>query len=291
MNALLAVICIAALQGDDLLVSTEQLASMPEVLVVDVRSEETYTTAHIPGAAHVDVDTLSETRGEVAGLLKPLETVLRMLGEAGIEPSRHVVIYSDSDSAGDFAKATRLFWILEYVGYERVSILDGGFAKWKAEGRETAEGASTVKAVEIPNVFPRDDKLATVDEVETAIEEQSAAIADLRSPDYYRGEKKSDVVKEAGHIPTAKNLPAEAFLSESDGTVKSWEELQALVQEENVSSDGPVITYCNTGRSGSVGYFIMRRMGSESVSLYDGSMSEWTAKQKDVETSPEGEKK
>lgn len=291
MNALLAVICIAALQGDDLLVSTEQLASMPDVLVVDVRSEEAYTAAHIPGAAHVDVDTLSETREEVAGLLKPLAAVQRMLGEAGIDPSRHVVIYSESDSAGDFAKATRLFWILEYVGYERVSILDGGFAKWKAEDRETAEGVSTVKAIEMPKLIPQDDKLATVDEVETAIEEQSAAIADLRSPDYYRGEKKADVVKEAGHIPSAKNLPAEEFLSESDGTVKSWEELQALVQEGNVSSDDPVITYCNTGRSGSVGYFIMRRMGSESVSLYDGSMSEWTAKQKDVETSPGGETK
>jgi thiosulfate/3-mercaptopyruvate sulfurtransferase len=291
MSALLALICIAALQGDDLLVSTEQLTSMQDVLVVDVRSEEAYTAAHIPGTAHVDVDTLSETRGEVAGLLKPLETVQRMLGEAGIEPSRHVVIYSDSDSAGDFSKATRLFWILEYVGYERVSILDGGFAKWKAEDRETAEGASTVKAVEMPKLIPHDDKLATADEVEIAVKEQSSAIADIRSPDYYRGEKKADVVKEAGHIPTAKNLPAEAFLSESDGTVRSWDELQSIIRDGNVSADGPVITYCNTGRSGSVGYFIMRRMGSESVSLYDGSMSEWTAKQKDVETSPDVEKK
>jgi thiosulfate/3-mercaptopyruvate sulfurtransferase len=291
MNALLAIICIAALQGDDLLVSTDRLASMQDALVVDVRSLDAYTTAHIPGAAHVDVDTLSETRGEVAGLLKPLETVQRMLGEAGIEPPRHVVIYSESDSAGAFARATRLFWILEYVGFERVSILDGGFAKWKAEGRETADGASTVKAVEIPNLIPRDDKLATVDEMETAIAKQSSAIADLRSPDYFRGEKKSDVVKEAGHIPTAKNLPAEAFLSESDGTVKSWEELQAIVRDGNVPADGPVITYCNTGRSGSVGYFIMRRMGSDNVSLYDGSMSEWTANQKDVETSADGGEK
>lgn len=290
MTALFVLASLAALQGDDLLVSTKQLASMPEVLIVDARPHDLYTAAHIPGAASMDVDSLSENRGSVSGLLRPLPEVRRSLSQAGIDPSKHIVVYSELDTVGDFKTATRLFWILEYVGYERVSILDGGFAKWKAEGREIAQGPSTVEPVKIPRLNVREDRLATTKEVQEAVDSKSAALADLRSPEYYSGDKKADVTKEAGHIPSASNIPADDFVSESDRTVKSWEELQALVRDGNVSAEAPAITYCNTGRSGSVGYFMLRRMGSENVSLYDGSMSEWTAKRKDVERSPSGAK-
>ncbi len=290
MTVLLILVSLAALQGDELLVATDELASMPDVLVVDARPHDLYTAAHIPGAASMDVDTLSETRGGVVGLLRPQREVRRSLGDAGIDPSKHIVVYSEVDSAGDFKTATRLFWILEYMGYERVSILDGGFAKWKAEGRDTAQGPSKVEPVKLPKLNVREDRLATIKEVQAAIESESAALADLRSPEYYRGEKKAEVTKEAGHIPSASNIPADDFVSGSDGTVKSWEELQGLMQQGSVSENKPAITYCNTGRSASVGYFILRRMGNENVSLYDGSMSEWTAKRKEVETSPAGAK-
>ncbi|MCL4693548.1 MAG: sulfurtransferase [Candidatus Hydrogenedentes bacterium] len=290
MTALFVLVSLAALQGDELLISTNELASMQDVLVVDARPRDLYTAAHIPGAASMDVDSLSENRGSVSGLLRPLPEVRRSLSQAGIDPSKHIVVYSELDSAADFKTATRLFWILEYVGYERVSILDGGFAKWKAEGRDTAQGPSTVEPVKIPKLSVREDRLATIKEVQAAIESESAALADLRSPEYYSGEKKAEVTKEAGRIPSASNIPADDFVSESDRTVKSWEELQGLMQQGGVSENEPVITYCNTGRSASVGYFVLRRMGNENVSLYDGSMSEWTAKRKDVETSPAGAK-
>lgn len=285
MIAVFAMISIAALQGDALLISTDQLASLPDALVVDARPHDLYAGGHIPGAASMDVDTLSENRGGIVGLLRPLAEVRRCLSDGGIDPTKHIVVYSEVDSAGDFKTATRLFWILEYVGYERVSLLDGGFAKWKSEGREVAQGPSTVEPVKIPKLHVQNDRLATLKEVQAAIDEDSSAIIDMRSADYYCGEKKADVAKEAGHIPSAENLPADDFVSEQDRTVKSWEELQALVQGGGVSSDAPAITYCNTGRSASVGYFILRRMGNEHVSLYDGSLSEWTAKRKKVETS------
>jgi len=289
MAAFVIAVCLAVLQGDDLLVATDELSTISDALVVDARPERAYTAGHIPGAAHLDVDTLSETRGEVAGLLKPLSVVRRSLQKAGIDPSKHIVVYSEVDTPGDFKTATRLFWILEYVGYERVSILNGGFAKWKAEGRDVAKGESTVKSVKIPKLTPRGDRLATAKEVQEAIEKGTAKVADLRSPEYYRGEKKAGVVQKAGHIPTACNLPSDEFLAERDHTVKPLEELQSMTGAEGVKAGAPAITYCNTGRSASVGYFMLRRMGMENVSLYDGSMAEWTAKRKDVEPSTAGE--
>jgi thiosulfate/3-mercaptopyruvate sulfurtransferase len=164
--------------------------------------------------------------------------------------------------------------------------LDGGFAKWSDEEREIAAGKSTVAPVEIPALIPRDERLATADDVQDAIERGTAKIADLRSPDYYRGESKADSVKVAGHIPAACNLPANDFLSADDQTVKSWEELQALMNAGGVTDESRTITYCNTGRAGSVGYFLLRRLGNDNVSLYDGSMSEWSALGRDVDTAP-----
>jgi len=287
MIALVATMCLAALHGDALLVSTNQLANVTDVLVVDARSPEAYAKGHIPGAVNLDVDTLSENKGDVAGVLKPFSVLRRLLSKAGVDPSKHLVVYSGMDSVGDFKAATRLFWILEYVGYERVSVLDGGFAKWKAENRDVAKGAPDVEPVDIPKLEPRADRIATYKEVQEAIKNGDATIEDLRSPAYFSGEKKADVVKKAGHIPSANNMPADAFLSDTDRTVKPATDLDKLTEEANVKPETPVITYCNTGRSASVGYFIMRRTGHDNVSLYDGSMSEWTNKRKPVETDTE----
>ena len=280
MATLFTCLFVAALHGDALLVSTDHLAGVSDALVVDARPLEAYAAGHIPGAAHLDVASLSETRDGVAGLLKPPAQVREALGAAGIDPAKHIVVYCGLDEADEFKDAARLFWILEYVGYERVSILDGGFAKWKAEGWTVEEGAPRTAAIEVPKLTLHPEHLATLKQVEAAIKDGKAQVADLRSAEYYRGEKTADIVKEPGHIPSANNLPAAAFLSDTDRTIKPVGDLEALVESDGIQKDRAVITYCNSGRAASVGYFVMRLVGRDNVSMYDGSMAEWTAKGK-----------
>lgn len=283
MASLLLVICAGALQGDALLVSTENLQNLENVLVVDTRAQKDFEAGHIPGAANLEVGSLSETRDGVAGMLKPTDALSKALGAAGVDPAKHIVVYCGMATADDFKDAARLFWILEYVGYEQVSILDGGFAKWQAEARPIETGASKVAAMLALKLTPKAGLLATYEEVEAAANSGQSCVTDLRSADYYRGDKKAEIARRAGHIPGSSNLPAEDFIA-ADQTVKLLPELKALVTANGIEMDTPVITYCNSGRSASVGYFMLRRLGREHVSMYDGSMAEWTAKDKPVET-------
>ena len=93
-----------------------------------------------PGALHLDADTLSEVRNGIHGLLKPLDQLYQVVGDAGIDPGKHVVIYSDMADPEKRVKATRVFWTLQYMGFSRLSLLDGGIGKWKTEGRTLETG-------------------------------------------------------------------------------------------------------------------------------------------------------
>ncbi|NUM54637.1 MAG: sulfurtransferase [Candidatus Hydrogenedentes bacterium] len=269
-----AVLCGAA--QSSLLVSTADVDRLNNALLVDARPADAYAAAHIPGALHLDVATLSETRDGVAGLLKPLDAVRRMLGGAGIDPAKRIVVYSAMDTPSDLSSVARLFWILEYVGYQNVAVLDGGFAKWTAEGRKTETGESKAAPIELPEMTVREDRLATAANVDLLIKDKKGTLVDARGADYFRGDKKTDVVKAAGHIPGAVNLPVDTCVAESTA-LKSWEELQEIAKSSGVQKGAPVVTYCNTGRSASAAYLVLRLLGYENVSMYDGSMAEWTA--------------
>lgn len=260
-----------------LLVSTDQVSTLTDSLVVDTRPLAAYTEGHIPGAIHLDVNSLSETRDGVAGLLKPVDHIWKALGDAGIDPARHVIVYCGMENADDLKDAARMFWILEYLGYDRVSALDGGFAKWESEKRTVERGGPTYTPVEMPELSLRPDRIASAADVEKAIDDNTATIADLRGADFFKGAKKADIVKAAGHIPKAVNLPAESLVEGENNTVKPILELQELLKKSAIPDGHRVITYCNSGRSASVGYFILRNLGRENVAMYDGSMSEWTA--------------
>lgn len=280
MTALLLCVALAALQGKDLLIATERLASIENALVLDVRPADAFSSGHIPGAANLDIGSLSETRDGVAGLLKPLEQVHAALAAAGVDPAKHIVAYCGMEKPDDFKDAARMFWILEYVGYPQVSVLDGGLAKWKAEGRSLEQGPTSVKPAVIPDLKPREDLLATMEDVESAIKQGDKRLVDWRNADMYHGSKKADIVKAPGHIPTAKNLSSEEMVRGQDSTLKQAGTIEELAKTQGVDLNAPTITYCNSGRSASTGYFVLRMLGNKQVSLYDGSMAEWTASEK-----------
>jgi len=271
MTPLIAVIAYAAVQFDSVLVSTQQLANMDGVVIVDARAKEAYDEGHIPGAQNLYTDSLSETRGDVHNLLKPLDELEQILAQKGLSPADPIVIYSGLTDPSDIYLATRLFWILEYLGYEQVAVLDGGLAKWTREGRPVSSGPADVRPLETLKLEPRPEKLATTDELKET-KAGGVVIQDLRSPSQYTGADKSGAVQKPGHIPGAQNVHAATLLNE-DGTFPSKKVLQ-----ESVGPPGRnIVTYCNTGRSASIGYFTWRYLGAEDVAMYDGSMSEWTS--------------
>ncbi|OQB39389.1 MAG: Thiosulfate sulfurtransferase [Candidatus Hydrogenedentes bacterium ADurb.Bin179] len=152
-----------------LLVSTEGLQGLVNMCIVDGRNSADFAAGHIPGAVHLDADTLSEIRDGIHGLLKPLDQLHQIVGDAGINPEKHVVIYSDMADPEKRVKATRVFWVLQYMGFTRLSLLDGGIGKWKAEGRALDAGTVQAPKAVLSGLVPRTELLADREEVKTML--------------------------------------------------------------------------------------------------------------------------
>jgi thiosulfate/3-mercaptopyruvate sulfurtransferase len=265
------------------LIGTEQLANRladPGLVIVDTRfdlkdtsaGERAFADAHIPGAryAHLDRDLSGEKTGTNGR--HPLPDADRFgitLGRMGIGNTSRVVVY-DQDS-GMFA--SRFWWMLRWVGHDEVAVLDGGFARWIAEGRpatrDVAPASRTIFRVDV-----RPGMLMTLDEMTSADPERR--MLDARSGERYRGEAEP-IDKAAGHIPGAVNHP---FLSNlrADGTFESPEALRAHFADHVAGAAGPhIVNYCGSGVTACQNVLALEHAGITGTRLYAGSWSEWSA--------------
>jgi thiosulfate/3-mercaptopyruvate sulfurtransferase len=228
-----------------------------------------YMQDHIPGALYFDLEKdLSAPVFKHGGRhpLPPVEEVAEKLGAAGIDETVTVVAYDDQNGA----MAARCWWLLCYLGHERVYVLDGGYAKWKENGYPVT--------AEIPTVFPRSFQprlqpswLATVDDVRRAVREGSAVLIDSREWKRYAGiEEPIDLV--AGHIPGAVHMFWKDGLTE-DGYWKSPE--QQAQRFASIRKDAPIIVYCGSGVTACPNVLALKEAGYTNVRLYAGSWSDW----------------
>lgn len=269
-----------AMTASAILVEPADLLSLENTQIVDVRPESDYLEARIPGALIVDVASLSAPKDDgVVNMLRPVEEVAADLYQAGLDPEKTTVIYGAFAEPSDMLNTARLFWILEAMGWEDVHVLDGGFPRWLAEERDTATGPA-------PEVTPPANppaaklvrqRIATKEDVRRIQEEGGARLVDARGAAYHDGSQQSDSVQRAGRIPGSVNLPGAEFVDFEGLSFLSQEGIQGKLGEGGVDSDTPTVTYCNTGRSASVGYLAARIAGLENVAVYDGSMAEWSA--------------
>jgi thiosulfate/3-mercaptopyruvate sulfurtransferase len=233
-----------------------------------------YLTAHIPGAAyaHLNVDLSGPTTGTNGRHPLPDPVALsRTLGRLGVTRGVQVVAY-DQDS-GMFA--SRLWWLLRWMGHEEVAVLDGGFAKWLAEGRPTSAGDEPPRSREFSGA-PRADMIADVDEVSKLVGRPDWLLLDARAPERYRGEVEP-IDRVPGHLPGAAN---HHFLRNVDerGTFRSVEALRHDLQQ--VLGQTPVdrvVCYCGSGVTACQNLVALEHLGLHGARLYPGSWSEWSS--------------
>ncbi|MBI5160140.1 MAG: sulfurtransferase [Micrococcales bacterium] len=261
------------------LVSTEWLAEhLGEPGLVVVESDEDvllYETGHIPGAVKVDWHT--ELNDPVVRDYVDGAGFARLLGAKGISRDDTVVIYGDKNNWW----AAYALWVFKLFGHDDVRLLDGGRAKWEAEGREYTTDASARDAVDYP-VVERDDSTlrAFKDDVLLLLGERP--LIDVRSPAEFSGERTSapDYPEEgalrAGHIPSAQNVPWAKAVGEN-GTYRSRAELEELyLAGAGLTPGEPVIAYCRIGERSAHTWFALRYLlGFDDVRNYDGSWTEW----------------
>lgn len=235
-----------------------------------------YDTGHIPGAVKIDwhVDLNDPTVRDYI-TKEQFEKVLR---QHGIDTNTTVVFYGDKNNWW----ATYAFWVFKLFGFANAKVMDGGRAKWVAEGRElTRQVPSYAPSNFVGN--PRNDTpiRAFRDDVLAHLESNGKLI-DVRSPGEYKGEllHMADYPQEGalrgGHIPSAKNVPW-ARAANPDGTFKSAEDLRAIYEgEQGLNRGDNVIAYCRIGERSSHTWFVLTYLlGYETVRNYDGSWTEW----------------
>ena len=264
------------------LVETDELAPHlgdPRLVIVDVRhdladsafGETAYAKSHLPGAvfAHIDRD-LSAPRSPHSGRhpLPTPEAAARLFGRLGIDATKQVVAYDQ----GSGVYASRLWWMLRWLGHESVAVLDGGFAKWTREGRPVSSEVPPVT----PAKFVAAHVLPTVNAtgIAASLPRHGLLLLDARTAERYRGDEET-IDPVAGHIPGALNRPYTRNVRD-DGTFRSPRELRS--EFEGMLHGRPpddLVHYCGSGVTACHNLLAMTIAGYPLTRLYPGSWSEW----------------
>jgi thiosulfate/3-mercaptopyruvate sulfurtransferase len=265
-----------------LLVSVEQLVAHPEWRVFDCRHDlknteygrQAYARGHIPGALflHLDDDLSGvKTGGNGRHPLPAIADFARRMSECGVDETIQVVAYDNE--GGIFA--SRLWWMLRWLGHERVAVLDGGLAGWKRAKRELTDALPVVA----PRKFNPQPQDMTVDagQLLAGLPAQRPLILDARSPERFRGENETlDPV--GGHIPGAVNRFYFDNLDDAGCFFKPAAELRAEFDAMlGGRAAGEVVQQCGSGVTACHNLLAMELVGLSGSKLYPGSWSEWCA--------------
>ena len=233
----------------------------------DARAE--YETAHIPRAIFFDHDAVVDPDASLPHTLPDARTFARHAGSMGIAIDDTIVVY---DGPGLFS-APRVWWMFRVMGARKVFILDGGFDRWKREGRPVTD-APTKIAPDLFDAVLDVTRVATLDAMRRIVETGECQIADARPAGRFAGvdpEPRQGV--RGGHMPGARSLPAS--LLSRDGSLLPPDELRTRFEEAGIDLGKPVVTSCGSGVTAAIITLALETLGHPANRLYDGSWTEW----------------
>ncbi len=227
-----------------------------------------YEAAHIPSAAFIDLnEELSDTNSALRFTMPKPAQLDAALSAAGLSNGDDCVIYSSTTPMW----ATRLWWMLRSVGFD-AAVLDGGFAKWRAEGRPVAGGSERQAPGRFAGVAD-ERRWASKDEVRRAIGNGAVCTLNALSAAVHAGTAELHYGRK-GHIKGSVNLPYASLLA-ADGSFKPAAELRPAFEAVGALGKPRVICYCGGGISATMDALALVLLGHPDVGVYDGSMSEW----------------
>ncbi len=268
------------------LVSTDWLhahLNNPDIRVVDAswylpasgrnpRAE--YAEARIPGAVFFDIDEICDLDSPYPHMLPPAEKFASRARKLGLGDGNRIIVY---DGSG-LSSAARVWWMFRVFGHDEVSVLDGGFPRWQKEIKPVSDlpeiGRERHLTARFNALMVRD-----TDQIKAVCETGREQILDARSAGRFSG-KDPEPRKglRGGHIPGSYNLPFSALFDE-DGLFKRDDALRSAFLDAGVDMNRPIVTTCGSGVTASVLALGLHMLGHRNVGLYDGSWSEWGARE------------
>jgi len=251
------------------------------LVIVDVRADKDVAGKLIPGAIRMSWELFQQddTANNMGEVFVGIARAQQLLGEHGIARNDTVVLY-DSVQRDGGATSSYLFWVLDLLGHKNMKVLERGIDGWIDAGGETVAAPREAEAVLYQ--APADEinlrKWARAEYLLPRLADPYYQILDVRSRDEYLGEMPKSAldgtVLKLGHVPSATNSDYTLnWTTPESKAIKPYGALQKLYS--GFDPGRAVITYCQSGRRGSFGYFILRLMGFEDVMLYEPSWMEW----------------
>ncbi|WP_027553761.1 sulfurtransferase [Bradyrhizobium sp. Cp5.3] len=273
------------------LITTEQLAAMlgaPDLRIYDcttynepvpqgsdvpyiaVSGDKTFAAGHIPGADFLDLQgEFSDTSVRPFFMMPMTAQLEAAFGRHGLDASKTIVLYS----IGTMMWATRFWWMLRSLGVD-AHVLDGGFDKWKAEGRVIETGAPKGYPASSFKAAPRAGFFVDKSAVMAGIGDPATVIVNALGPQFHRGLEPSRYGR-PGRVPGSVNVPAATLVNSADKTLTTLADAEAKFAAQGVTRDKTVVCYCGGGISATIDLFLLTQLGYDKLTLYDGSMGEW----------------
>lgn len=258
------------------------LAATEKVVIIDTRDAETYSAGHIPGALNLrEIFTFLAT-SSVEGLQELKDTFTRHFGAIGLSGAEAAVFYEDSLNGG-YGQSCRGYYLLTWLGYPKVHVLNGGYSAWKAAGLPVSTEAVTPTPAAFPTDLTMNDVMLTkADMIEAVKAPGSAQLLDVRDIDEWIGESSSpygrDFAPRKGRIPGAKWVEWYRFMKPSaqGPMIKSPDEVKAECATAGISPGDSVYLYCFKGARASNTFLALKQAGFTDVRMYFGSWNEWS---------------
>ena len=267
----------------NVLVSPEQLSSMmgaEPVVIIDTRDADTYAAGHLPGAVNMREIFTFLASSTAEGLTALKSTFAEHFGAVGLSGLETAVFYEDALNSG-YGQSCRGYYLLTWLGYPKIKVLNGGFSAWKTLGLPVSTEVPTPVTALFPADLPGSDVMLTKDEVAAALN-TDIKLLDVRDIDEWTGESSSpygkDFAPRKGRLPGAKWIEWYRFMKPSaQGPVfKSPLEVQAECATAGIATDDTVYLYCFKGARASNTFLALKQAGFSDVRMYFGSWNEWS---------------
>jgi thiosulfate/3-mercaptopyruvate sulfurtransferase len=260
-------------EAESLLVSAAWVAAHlkdPDIVVLHVAHDSSaYASGHIPGARWLSYMAFIENRDNRGTELPSADSLRRVFEALGVSTNSRVILY------GDVREAARAFFTLDYLGHDRVSIMDGGVAAWRSAGNSISTDAPSARRGSFaPRV--RTAVVADAAWIQPRLGRAGLFLLDTRTPEEYAGTGERGGIPSKGHLQGAQLVQWQEYVSGGDDQrLKSREALQELLRARGVVKTDTLVAYCYIGYRASVSYFVSRLLGYP-AKLYDGSYDDWS---------------
>ncbi|MBX3455820.1 3-mercaptopyruvate sulfurtransferase [Ferrovibrio sp.] len=271
----------------DALVSTEWLAEhlkAPDLRVVDAswylptmsrNGKMEYQDSHIPGAVFFDIEDISDTDSPLPHMLPSPEKFASRMRRLGIGDGNRIVVYDGSDN---HLSAPRAWWMFRVFGHTDVAVLNGGFKKWRAEGRPVEDLPPLPR--ERHYTARRNDMLVRdIEQVKANLSNHREQVVDARSKGRFEAtEPEPRIGLRGGHIPGSLNVPSSLLTDPKTGLFQSADALKDIFQKAGVDLGKPTVTTCGSGVSACILMLGLHLLGHRQTAVYDGSWTEWASR-------------